>query len=86
MTTNDEAESLTASSKSGQDLSIVAGRQIVTAENLEILALGFDAGLDDGLPIDEVILAVQAAGALCVLPWGFGKWTGKRGQNRSQYS
>jgi hypothetical protein len=80
MTTNDEAESLTASSRSGHELSIVAGRQIVTAENLEILALGFDAGLDDGLPIDEVILAVQAAGALCVLPWGFGKWTGKRGQ------
>ena len=80
MSMNDEAVSLTASSKSGQELSVIAGRQIVTAENLEILALGFADECDDGLPIHEVISTVQAADALCVLPWGFGKWTGKRGQ------
>jgi len=80
ITTNDEAESLTATSRSGQELSVVAGRQIVTAENLEILAIGLDAVIDDGLPIDEVIRKVQASDALCVLPWGFGKWIGRRGQ------
>ena len=80
ISTNDEAESLTASSKSGQELSVVAGRQIVTAENLEILAIGLNAEVEDGMPIDEVIQTVQAAGALCILPWGFGKWVGKRGQ------
>lgn len=77
---NDEVESLTATSSSGQILSIVAGRQIVTAENLEILALGFPNDIDDGQPINDVIRVVQSAGALCVLPWGFGKWTGKRGK------
>jgi len=80
ITSNNEAESLTAASKSGQELSIIAGRQIVTAENLEILALGYATVIEDGLPIEDVIARVQAAGALCILPWGFGKWTGKRGQ------
>ncbi len=80
ITTNDEIESLTASSKAGQELSIIAGKQIVTTENLEILALGYATDIEDGLPIEDVIAVVQAAGALCVLPWGFGKWTGKRGQ------
>jgi len=79
MNTNDEAHSLTASS-SGKELSIVAGRQIVTAERLEILALGLAGEIMSGLPIHETMLAVQATGALCVLPWGFGKWTGKRGR------
>jgi hypothetical protein len=77
---NDEHESLTAISKAGQHLSIIAGRQIVTAEKLEILAPGYTTNIEDGLPIDDVIATVQAADALCILPWGFGKWTGKRGR------
>lgn len=77
---NDESESITATSSTGQALSIIAGRQIVTAENLEILALGFAEKIEDGQAIQSVIDTVQSAGALCVLPWGFGKWTGKRGQ------
>lgn len=80
ITTNDENQSLTATSKAGQELSIIAGKQIVTAENLEILALGYATDIEDGLPIEDVIATVQEAGALCILPWGFGKWTGKRGQ------
>ena len=78
VSTNDEANSLTASSRPGKELSIVAGRQIVTAERLEILALGLADEMQNGRPIDEIVPAVQATGALCVLPWGFGKWTGKR--------
>jgi hypothetical protein len=76
---NAEPVSLSATSTSGDHLSIIAGRQIVAAERLEILALGFADEMKDGLPIRDVISSVQAAGALCVLPWGFGKWTGKRG-------
>jgi hypothetical protein len=74
----DETSSLEARSTRGRELSIVAGRQIVTAERLEILALGLVGEIRDGRPIDEVMHAVQATGALCVLPWGFGKWTGRR--------
>lgn len=77
---NDEDESVTAISRTGQTISIVAGRQIVTAERLEILALGLNAEVKDGLPIEQVIAAVQEKEAICVLPWGFGKWTGQRGK------
>ena len=59
---------------------IDSGRQIVTAEGLEVLALGTRSTFADGQPIAMVIDAVSAAGALAILPWGFGKWTGGRAQ------
>jgi hypothetical protein len=60
-------------------LVLVAGRQIVTAERLEVLALGTAPCCEDGIPAEAVIKHVHAVGALAVLPWGFGKWVGKRG-------
>ncbi|MDQ3773097.1 MAG: hypothetical protein M3461_01245 [Pseudomonadota bacterium] len=38
-----------------QCLYIIAGRQIVTAERLEVLALGFEGFVPDGEPIRGVI-------------------------------
>jgi hypothetical protein len=60
-------------------LALIAGRQLVTRERLEVLALGTGAPLADGEPIDETLAAVRAAGAAAVLPWGVGKWLGARG-------
>ncbi|HEU4700621.1 MAG TPA: hypothetical protein VFS40_15660 [Gemmatimonadales bacterium] len=59
---------------------LLAGRQIVTAEGLEVLALGCARELPDGRPLGKTVEAVRAADALAVLPWGFGKWTGRRGR------
>lgn len=42
------------------------------------MALGTRATLVDGQPTREVLAAALAAGALTVLPWGVGKWTGRR--------
>lgn len=64
----------------GTALNVVAGRQIVTAEQLEVLALGTSALVPDGYPITETLRRVRGLGALVVLPWGFGKWLGRRGQ------
>ena len=75
-----EPQSIIARDTDDGELVIIAGRQIVTAERLEILALGMTDSPSDGTPIRDVIQRVQADGAICVLPWGFGKWTGKRGQ------
>ena len=58
---------------------VVAGRQIVTVENLEVLALATSARIEDGAPIDQVIEAVRASSGVVVLPWGAGKWLGSRG-------
>jgi hypothetical protein len=60
------------------EIAIVAGRQIVTAERLEILALGSVEKWDDGLEASDVVQSVRDAGAIPVLPWGFGKWLGRR--------
>jgi hypothetical protein len=63
-----------------ENIYIVASQQIVTAERLEVLALGVKERLPDGLPIVETLEVVQASGALIVLPWGVGKWLGSRGK------
>jgi len=55
-------------------LHILPGRQIVTAERLEVLVLGRDLELADGTPADDLIHAILAAGGIPVLTWAFGKW------------
>jgi hypothetical protein len=64
----------------GSTIWIVAGRQIVTREDLEVLALACDREFPDGLPLRDVLLAVVAAGGVPVIPWGFGKWWFGRGR------
>ncbi len=60
-------------------LAVIAGRQLVTREKLEVLAIGTTAPLKDGDPIEATLKAVHAVGAAAVLPWGVGKWLGGRG-------
>jgi len=61
-------------------LYVLAGRQIVCAEDLEVLALLTAHQFPERRPIRETIRSVREAGALVVLPWGFGKWSGARGR------
>lgn len=74
-----ENNSLLGTTSAGDHIFVVAGRQIVTAEKLEVLALGTDQDIEDGRPIREVLSLVTENGALAVIPWGAGKWWGKRG-------
>lgn len=74
----DEAEALRARGAKGE-LFILAGRQIVTAEKLEVLALGRDLAIPDGLPLADTLARVRDGDAIPVLPWGLGKWWGRRG-------
>lgn len=64
---------------------LVAGRQIVTAEGLEVLALGTTELLEGGRDLAASVAAVREAGGIPVLPWGFGKWWGARGRTLSRY-
>lgn len=63
-----------------KQLLIVAGRQVVTSEGIEVLTLGTRNIVADGLPIGETVSAAREARALIVLPWGAGKWLGGRGR------
>ena len=61
------------------ELVLIAGRQVVTAERLEVLALGCDSEFEDGTSLRRAIELVRDSGALAVIPWGFGKWWFGRG-------
>ena len=63
-----------------QTLFVISGRQIVTSEHIEVLALLTCGQFEDGRPLEETLEAVHSIGALAVLPWGVGKWFGRRGR------
>ena len=77
-----ESESLLAihDNRPEDRLFLLAGRQIVTAERREVLALATTAKIRDGLSLLETVDTVRHQGGLAVLPWGAGKWLGKRGR------
>ncbi|MCP4215802.1 MAG: hypothetical protein GY765_14210 [bacterium] len=59
---------------------LLKGRQVVAKENLEVLHLCTDKIIADGLPIEQVLEEIIAAGGIAVLTWGFGKWFFNRGK------
>ena len=75
-----EDVSLVATRFGALPLFLIAGRQIATAERLELLALGTHNRFPDGAPLRDSLSAVAESGAIPVVPWGFGKWTGRRGR------
>ena len=60
-------------------LFLFAGRQVATAEGLEILSLASDRDVRDALPFPAAVERVLETGSLPVLPWAPGKWSGSRG-------
>ena len=75
-----EPESVVVQSSKGKQLYVIAGQQIVVAEGLELHALATSAKIDEGQPLDATISKVNQAGAIAALPWGTGKWLGRRGR------
>jgi len=59
---------------------VVAGCQVITCERLEVLVLGTRSRVADGLDINTTIRAALDTGGQVVLPYGLGKWTGKRAE------
>lgn len=64
----------------GEGLWILAGRQIVTRERVEVLGLGLRAAVPEQLDETDTVERIRAAGGLAVLPWAPGKWFGRRGR------
>jgi hypothetical protein len=75
-----EPISLIARREDGERLLIVAGRKIISAENLEVLALATCVAIEDGLPLRNVLDQIKQNDAIPVIPWAVGKWMGKRGR------
>lgn len=75
-----EPNSLLVRRDGGSALVLIAGQQLLTSEGLEVLAVGTTEAIAADRPIAEVVAAVQVAGALPIVPWGFGKWWFRRGR------
>jgi len=75
----EDESALLAQGTNGKELIIVSGRQIVTCERIEVLALATELSVRDGLPLVEVLASINTNGGVAVLPWGVGKWFGRRG-------
>jgi hypothetical protein len=78
--TDDDAALYASCGTRASGIYMIAGRQIVTLENLEVLALMTTAAFEDKQPLERVVNAVSDRGGIPVIPWGFGKWMGRRGQ------
>lgn len=60
-------------------LYVIPGKQIVTAEKIELLALATETSFPDGEPLAVSYEKIVANGAIPVLPWSPGKWFFARG-------
>ena len=78
----DERNTLLACRDDASDnrIYLVAGRQVVTAEKLEVLALFSEHLIEDGMTLDATVDVVRTHNAIAVIPWGVGKWFGRRGK------
>ena len=64
----------------GRRLWLFPGRQIISSERIELLALNTYWTVPDRVhSLQDLVKASLDAGAMPVIPWGFGKWTGQRG-------
>jgi hypothetical protein len=70
----------TASLILGGKLLVIAGRQIVTKERIEVLGLICEHPVPDQHSLEDTIQEVTERGGIAVLPWGVGKWFGTRGK------
>lgn len=76
----DEESSVVLTCPGCMRIVVVAGRQIVTVDGVEVLGVGMVDPISDGQTVNEVVRRVIHANALAVVPWGFGKWLGRRGR------
>ncbi|MGI9190065.1 MAG: hypothetical protein ACR2F9_07955, partial [Longimicrobiaceae bacterium] len=75
----DDGISAWAQRRNDPPILLLAGRQLVTDKGLEVLALCSDEPFASDKSLGDTLEAVRAAGAVPVLPWGFGKWWFARG-------
>ena len=61
-------------------LLILSGRQLISMDNIEVLALGTTTQFNTAKNTEQIIEEVSHDGSLPVLPWGVGKWLGRRGK------
>ena len=59
---------------------LISGEQIITRENIEVLAIGCSPSPAAGMKLSETVHSALSSGGIAILPWGVGKWLGERGR------
>ena len=59
---------------------VVPGTQAISAEGLEVLSLGAELPAISPTGLAALVDRVKTIGGLPMVPWGVGKWLGRRGQ------
>ncbi|GBD90395.1 hypothetical protein BMS3Abin04_01112 [bacterium BMS3Abin04] len=65
-------------SNNGQKIFLIAGKQVISHENIEVLALATRERFKSGNSLKEIVNEVNNKNGIPVLPWGVGKWLGRR--------
>lgn len=67
--------------KAGLTIILLAGRQLVSQENIEVLSLCCPVKHPDKeVPLALLAQKVAQCGGIPIIPWGVGKWFGSRGR------
>lgn len=69
-----EGRSLRIRLADGDEVTVIAGRQIATRERLELLVLATEVELPDGRSLAESVVSAQSVDGAVVLNWSPGKW------------
>jgi len=73
-----EDNSLIITNSAGQKIIIISGKQIIAENGIEVLALGAINSFSKHKSLQETVDAVNKVNAIPIIPWGVGKWLGKR--------
>lgn len=76
----DHGDNVLLLQRNGETVWLFAGRQVISVERIEVLALAIDAGFDDGISLEDAVEMISSRGGVPVLPWSPGKWFSGRGR------
>lgn len=65
---------------SGVTFTVLRSRQLVTREGLEVIVTGARSTLSSGKSFGSTLDEARASGGWPTIPWGAGKWLGRRGR------
>ena len=77
--------SLILRSSRGDDLVVIAGRQIITKGQVIVSALLTETVFPDGGKLATTVDAIRKSGGLPMVLWGASKWSGEQGKKLSEF-
>lgn len=77
---SDSARGVLACTCDGITAALFPGRQFLSLERIEVIALGEMPAPEAAAPLSHILASIENAGCVAVVPWSPGRWTGERGR------